>query len=295
VEEVVTPAPTSGTLQTALWLLRYGLWPIPISPPDDARAPSPGKSPIGRGWGKERPSFARLRAIYNRYPDAGVGIVLGPLTGVVDLEVDDPLGAAPLFDRLFPGGPPPTLGWRSARGEHRIFRWDHRLEGEIRPAVAYLEGGAAELRIGGRGKRVVTVCPPSAGSDGGRRAWNGTWDMAPLPEPLLKELDRLPAALHSGSPRRGLSPGQVMDRYASAALRCEADLVRGAAPGTRNRALNRAAFCLGQLVASGLLERAVVEVELTDAALAAGLPEQETLGTLRSGLEAGLLEPRGKG
>ena len=75
----------------------------------------------------------------------------------------------------------------------------------------------------------------------------------------------------------------------------DADSRPRGAPGTRNRALKRAAYCLGQLVAWGLLERAVVEMELTDAALAAGLPERETLGTLRSGLEAGMLEPRGKG
>jgi hypothetical protein len=291
----VTPAPTSGAMQTALWLLRAGLWPVPISPPADARAPSPGKSPIGRGWGKERPSFVRLRAIYKRYPDAGVGILLGPFSGVVDLEVDDPRGAAPLFDRLFPDGPPPTLGWQSIRGEHRLYRWDDRLDGVSRNAVAYLEGGAAELRIGGRGKRVVTVCPPSAGIDGSRRDWNGTWDIAPLPLPLLTELDRLQGASHCGSPRRVFPPGQVTDRYSAAALRREAGLVRGAAPGTRNRFLNRAAFCLGQLVASGMLERGTVEAELTDAALAAGLSEPEILGTLRSGLEAGMLEPRNRG
>src|SRR5438270_1493840 len=120
----MTPAPTVGTIQTAFWLLRSGLWPVPISSPGNSRAPSPGKSPIGRGWGKERPSWAALRSIYNRYPGAGVGIALGPSTGVVDLEIDDPFGAASLFERLFPAGPPPTLGWRSARGEHRLYRWD---------------------------------------------------------------------------------------------------------------------------------------------------------------------------
>jgi len=119
---------------------------------------------------------------------------------------------------------------------------------------------------------VVTICPPSAGTDGRRRDWNGTWDLAPLPEPLLKELDRLLNARHLGSPRRVLLSGQVTEPYAAAALRREAGLVRGAAPGTRNRALNRAAYCLGQLVASGVLERGVVEAELAGAALAAGLP-----------------------
>jgi transposase-like protein/transposase len=49
------------------------------------------------------------------------------------------------------------------------------------------------------------------------------------------------------------------------------------------------------LVGAGMLGRGEVEAELLDAALAAGLPGREALGTIRSGLEAGLLEPRSRG
>jgi hypothetical protein len=68
--------------------------------------------------------------------------------------------------------------------------------------------------------------------------------------------------------------------------------VREARPGARNWTLNRAAYYLGQLVASGMLERGVVEAELTDAAFGTGLSEREILATLQSGIEAGLLRPR---
>jgi hypothetical protein len=59
--------------------------------------------------------------------------------------------------------------------------------------------------------------------------------------------------------------------------------------------LNRAAFRLGQLLATGILDRATVELALTGAALAAGLEEREVERTIHSGLEAGLAHPRGPG
>ena len=80
-----------------------------------------------------------------------------------------------------------------------------------------------------------------------------------------------------------------------AALERETAQVRTAAPGTRNSTLNRAAFRLGQLVATRALERTTVEVALTGAALAAGLGQREVERTIHSGLEAGLTHPRGSG
>jgi hypothetical protein len=278
-------------MATAFWLLDCGLCPVVISSPEDQHAPSPGKSPIGKGWGLERPTTENLRSVYNRHPEAGVGLALGPLGGVTDLEVDDMEGATPFFARLFGGEPPPTLGWQSARGVHLIYQWDSRLEGLSRSAVVHLDGSAVELRLGGHGKQVASVCPPSPFSEGRRREWNGIWDILPLPESLLEELGRRKAARsRPPAPRPVLN--QSAERYAAAALHREVQQVREAQPGARNWTLNRAADYLGQLVASGMLERQVVEAELTDAALETGLSEREILATLRSGIEAGLLRPR---
>jgi hypothetical protein len=47
-----------------------------------------------------------LFAIFRRHPRAGVGVVLGPAAGVVDLEIDDRQQARPLLTELFPGGRP---------------------------------------------------------------------------------------------------------------------------------------------------------------------------------------------
>jgi hypothetical protein len=58
--------------------------------------------------------------------------------------------------------------------------------------------------------------------------------------------------------------------------------------GERSDVLNWAAFKLGAEVASGALEAGLVEAELLDAALAAGLSESEARRTIRSGLNAGM-------
>src|SRR5262249_53851865 len=167
--------PPEDPLGTALWLLGFGLWPVAISPHGDPNWPSPGKSPIGKGWGTIRPSATTLRRTFARHRRAGVGVLLGPAGGIVDLETDEPEAAASELRRLFPEGLPETMGWRSARGEHRLFAWNDRLDGLVRPSVVALGGGALELRLGGRDKQVASVCPPSLTAEGTPRVWNGCW------------------------------------------------------------------------------------------------------------------------
>ncbi|MFQ5736778.1 MAG: YfjI family protein, partial [Thermodesulfobacteriota bacterium] len=65
-----------------------------------------------------------------------------------------------------------------------------------------------------------------------------------------------------------------------------------ATEGARNDTLNRAAFSLGTLVAGGELDKRPVEVALLSAAISIGLTEFEARATIKSGMEAGALEPR---
>jgi len=59
-------------------------------------------------------------------------------------------------------------------------------------------------------------------------------------------------------------------------------------PGNRNNTLNEVAYVFGIQVAVGWLQRHDAERMLTDAALARGLGESETLKTINSGLNAGM-------
>ncbi|MBL8668429.1 MAG: toprim domain-containing protein [Rhodospirillales bacterium] len=80
--------------------------------------------------------------------------------------------------------------------------------------------------------------------------------------------------------------------YAERALTRELKAVTAAAQGGRNALLNRAAYALGGLIASGHLQQGDVEQRLMQAALDAGLDRVEASGTLRSGLRAGMRKPR---
>jgi hypothetical protein len=268
------PAPQRGSLQTALWLLRNRLVPVPVRPRQ--------KRPVETGWGTSVPTRGQLIRTYREVPGAGVGMALGPMPGVVDLEVDDVERGTPFLESL---DLPPTLGWSSSRGSHRIFRWDVRLPAGT--AVHYLAGGAVELRTGGDAKQTMSVCPPTLGEDFRRRSWFPIWEIAPLPESLLRAIERPEIR-----PRPPIVIPAGVDRYALAALRGEARAVARAAEGTRNRQLNRSAYNLGTLVGAGWLARPAVEDVLMDAALSCGLSEREALATIRSGLDAGELRPR---
>ncbi len=84
-------------------------------------------------------------------------------------------------------------------------------------------------------------------------------------------------------------------RWANAALQGEVDNVLRAVVGDRNHALNRAAFCLGQIVAIGALDEETVTRELTKAALTIGLTggeHGEISPTIASGLRNGREHPR---
>jgi hypothetical protein len=132
----------------------------------------------------------------------------------------------------------------------------------------------------------------AAGSRIGRRAYVVMDEALPAPLPawiagLLE--DKPPPEVPRPPPPPG---GQQGTAYAMAALRDETRSVAAARTGTRNDTLNRAAFSLGQLVAAGLLPPLAVVTALASAAGHAGLPEDEALRTIRSGMAAGARNPR---
>lgn len=99
----------------------------------------------------------------------------------------------------------------------------------------------------------------------------------------------------NGQPRNGSS-----EKYLQTAIEQEVGRVATAQIGSCNKQLNKSAFALGQFVGSGLLSESEVEGALERAAMAAGMHIGSKGGgvpgiraTIRSGLEAGKLEPRG--
>lgn len=81
-------------------------------------------------------------------------------------------------------------------------------------------------------------------------------------------------------------------RYLVAALRGELHEVLSAKHGTRNHALNRAAFNLGQIAAQRGVPVDAVRAMLIDAGHEIGLASHEITSTVDSGLHAGQAQPR---
>jgi hypothetical protein len=166
-------------------------------------------------------------------------------------------------------------------------------EGATAPPTATRVGGEP-VDVRGLGKAYL-VAPPSS-TPAGFYTWERPL-VTPetLPTASAELLQALTPKRCGETPQSAYSvlptPGQGRDRhYALAALQAEHDAVAGAPEGSRNQMLNKAAFALGQLV--GALERAEVEDALSAAAATCGLPEGEAAATIRSGIEAGVREPR---
>lgn len=117
-------------------------------------------------------------------------------------------------------------------------------------------------------------------------------------EQLERDLETLePYREIESSTRSGMSAVPPVtaggeDRYAQAALRHELAILTGAREGNRNNQLNTSAFSLGQFVGASRLDRSEVEYRLQVVARGIGLDEREIERTIRSGLEAGMTEPR---
>ena len=262
-----------------------------------------GKRPALRGnWQELATTFPdQIRDWWSRAP-YNLGIACGP-SGLVVIDLDRPRDDAEDDEPgvLFPlSGADVLSGLARERGErypggtytvdtpsggcHLYFSVDEDARvrnsaGIIGPHIDVRSGGGyvvgAGSRIGGRayaarGARAAAPLPPWLA-----RLIQDAHEPPVVPEPRLPVNDRV--------------QGRA---YALAALRAETERVAAARPGTRNDTLNRAAFSLGQLVAAGLIPPIPVITSLIDAARYAGLPEEEAVRTVRSGITAGQRKPR---
>jgi len=119
------------------------------------------KRPIGAAWQTKSSPYVTCVSQWLA-TGSNVGLLLGPASGVVDVEYDDPAGREQLAAFGVLDLRTPT--WRSARGEHRLFRWEPWM-----PASAVVHFDDLEIRIGGRAAQ--SVLPPSRHPDGSRYEW----------------------------------------------------------------------------------------------------------------------------
>jgi putative DNA primase/helicase len=250
-----------------------------------------GKRPIIR-WEPYQTRLAAPEQVmewWTRWPGANIGIATGAISGIVVLDVDGQEGIETLAEHGLPVTPMSHTG----KGAHFIFK---HPGGEIRNFARRAPG----LDLRGDGGYIVA--PPSIHPSGSAYRWEvrpGDVEPAEIPDWLMELIRADPQQLaeewiiHQATrPRRRARHTGYYARYAEAAMSGELGDLAHTAPGSRNHRLNTAAFNLGQLVASGVLDQTDVELALGTTAQAIGLTQRETRDTLRSGLTAGMQRPR---
>jgi hypothetical protein len=139
------------------------------------------KRPLGAGWQNRGTAEVGVVSTWLR-SGGGVGLLLGPGTGLVDVEADDEAGEAVARELGLDLIPCPT--WRSARGVHRLFRWTDEL-----PSTAVAHVGPLEVRIGGRAAQ--SVLPPSRHPTGIPYRWETSPVDVAVPEIPASVLEAL--------------------------------------------------------------------------------------------------------
>ncbi len=265
-----------------------------------------GKRPALRGNWQELATRSpdQVRDWWARAP-YNIGIACGP-SGLVVIDLDLPREDAGDDDpdedgALFPLSGADRLS-RLARANRERYPGDTyvvdtpsggcHLYFSVADGKARNSAGAVAPHIDVRADGGYVV---GAGSRVGGQAYtarNGAREPAPLPSWLGRLVAAAPVALPGPAPRLPVADLAQGRAYAMAALRAETSRVAAAVPGTRNDTLNRAAFSLGQLVTAGLLPPVPVITGLISAAMHAGLPEEEAVRTVRSGMTGGARKPR---
>jgi hypothetical protein len=295
------PARRTGRAQAlAAAALRYaaaGIAVLPLHTPapgggcschEQAACESPGKHPrLRHGLLEASRRPVTIRAWWDRWPRANIGLATGAVLDVCDIDTTDGLRAVlDLLGVIRPAGPL----IRTGSGWHLWY-----TAGDLPSRVGLLPG------VDWRGRGGLVVAPPSLHATGARYTFQQPWQPhIPLPAcpPQLRTL-----VLPPPPPPYGDRPIADLDRYTQAALDGELERIRSAprpsftggrrvTAGGRNNALNIAAFRLGQLAGRSRMDEAGVRRRLADAAQDAGLGRTETERTIASGWEAGRRQPR---
>jgi len=169
-----------------------------------------------------RPRVEEVHAWFSGWPEAGIGIVTGAVSGLVVLDIDSRHGGEGSLERLEQQHDrlPATVECRSGGGgRHLYFAHPGAL---LRNKVGLAPG------VDLRGDGGYVVAPPSLHASGVRYAWVGdrrpeTVDLAPLPDWVLRPAIEQPGRL--GHPiahwrrlvREGVREGERNNTIASLA------------------------------------------------------------------------------
>jgi len=247
---------------------------------------SQGKHPRPRnGFKAATTDPDTLGAMWHRWPSANVGLVTGLVFDVLDV---DSIEALDVLDDNSPATAGVIDGRMALTGKG-IHVYVEPTGAGGRSGLIHPESG-----LDWRGRDGYVVAPPSVHYTGVPYEWGPDRgpDREPAPCPgWLLALVLNPGGTPSHTRPAGWSAAPATSAYGRAALEHEVGRLALAVDGTRNEALNRAGYALGQLIAAGELDAADTITALL--AAAERWPDlRKSSATIERSLAAGLRSPR---
>lgn len=170
-------------LEAAADYARRGLVPLPLRD---------GKNPDFKEWGKFEFSEQAFRQKFYNASGVGVGVLMGPRSGIIDIEHDSPAQRDKAAEIL--GGVPPVgPQYATKNGEHWWFRWDDRLTACGKSVVSFScsDGTELKVKIGtGPNPSTQSAVPPSRDKFWKTGLSLDDCDPPPLPEATIATLIR---------------------------------------------------------------------------------------------------------
>ena len=283
----------NAILQAALTYTRAN---IPVFPCKPDKVPY-----IKGGFKAATTDVQQIHAWWTAWPDAMIGFPTGKVTGLWVLDVDLPKKEGDADGRMslqrltaVHGLLPLTrIQQTPGGGTHYIFLYPQDGEG-IRNSVS---GVAPKIDVRGDGGYIIIA--PSINGEG--QAYSFLNQAPPVHAPewiltLVRQPLKLPSKNinqpDSSAPTAIMSGLSIIDPYIQKALDEECAKIAGAQQGVRNDTLNKASFAFGTLVGGGELDEGMARSRLLGAALKCGLPDDEAVRTIDSGITAGKQNPR---
>jgi hypothetical protein len=160
-------------LDAAIGYLARGLSVLSLCPPDhvgvgrEHQCESPGKRPwhTWKPYQEKLPTEAEVRGWWRLKPNSNVGVALGPVSGLVRVDVEGEEGERRLAE-LSKGDLPPTWEFTSGKGRGLLYRIPEGVE--LRTTYEK-PGEGQEVRFQAKGAQ--TVLPPSRHPSGRLYQW----------------------------------------------------------------------------------------------------------------------------
>lgn len=167
----------AACLEAAMLYLSLGWSPLALCSPDhigtgkqhNERCKSPGKAPWGtwKDFQDRQPTEVEVLNKFRDNPTLNVGMAMGPVGGIIGIDVDGPAGEE-LLQKMSSGDLPETLEFTTPGGGRRLF-YKMPPGVKFKPTYQHAGGPHEEVRFLGYGAQ--TVMPPSRHANGGMYEW----------------------------------------------------------------------------------------------------------------------------